>query len=85
MLVNDARDFASLFDVCDFIYVKRSCNKAVHTIAKVSLIFEEALLWLDARLLKSQFKSLNRTFLRSHSAKDLNRTYTSRKMVKCAT
>lgn len=47
VLVNDILATVRPFDGCSFTCVKRSCNKAAHSMAKASFLLEEELVWKE--------------------------------------
>lgn len=47
VVINDILALCCSFDICNFNYACRACNKVDLTMAKISLNFEETLVWLE--------------------------------------
>ena len=47
VIVNDILSLSNLFSFCSFSFVNRVCNKVAHSMAQLSLSFEEKRVWLE--------------------------------------
>ncbi|XP_048502189.1 uncharacterized protein LOC125498277 [Beta vulgaris subsp. vulgaris] len=47
VVVNDTLALSNLFSFCSFSFANRSCNKVAHSVAQLSLSYDEMRVWLE--------------------------------------